>query len=344
MNIIDSKLPIRFLGFGRAWPKKSLSNIDLLRMNPDCQNWSEKKLELMSTRITQEIGFTNRNWAHIPATPFMPDEPTTESLALEATQKALLSQKNVDLFIHGTTTTRRYSGSQAASIMGQLGISCPAYETKAGCSTSLATMHMAYGFLSMGYSNVLVSVAETMSKVIHPQRRDDWFGMADGAATIWIEKSEASRAHATVVKSFFSTQGKLVDLYTTPADLPPRTEAIENFGYCLSGDALALRAHAKEHYLEMLKNFLPSASERQSIDWIVPHQVSRSLTEEVKRDANISGELLWSADRFGNLGGSAVLFTLAEALENKVFKSKDRVLLMSVGGGLSFACQLLEFL
>lgn len=343
MNIIEPKLPIRFLGFGRAWPKKSFSNIDLLRMNPDCKDWSEKKLELMSARITQEIGFTNRNWAHIPATPFTPDEPTTESLAFEATARALNAKTNVELFIHGTTTTRRYSGSQASSIMGQLGISCPAYETKAGCSTSLATLHMAYGFLSMGYPNVLVSVAETMSKVIHPQRRDDWFGMADGAATIWLEKANASQAQAIVLKSFFSTQGKLVDLYTTPADLPPRKEALENFGYCLTGDALALRAHAKEHYLEMLKNFLATPQDRQSIKWIVPHQVSRALTEEVKREADISGELLWSADRFGNLGGSAVLFTLAEALENKVFRPKDRVLLMSVGGGLSFACQLLEF-
>ena len=346
MKIIEPQLYFRFIGFGRAWPQgPARTNKELLKMNPAFAEASDLKLKLLSDRISQEIGFTQRYLSHFPGTPFDDSEETTESLGLKATRQAVGSRaQDIELFIHGTTTTRRYTGSQASSIMGSLEVVCPSYETKAGCSTSLACLHMAFSMLQFGYRNVLITTAETMSKVAHPDKRDDWFGMADGSGSVWLEKAEPDQAQVKVLKTFFSSNGKLVDLYTTPADLPPRQEGIDKKGYFLDGNALELRGHAKAHYIQMLNELLPTAADKKSLRWVVPHQISRTLTEEVKKEVGFSGELLWSAHEFGNLGGSSVVFTLAEALEKQVFQKGDRVLLMSVGGGLSFACQLWEFL
>ena len=345
MKIIEPHLHFRFIGFGRAWPEgPAVSNMDLLKTHPTFKDFGETKLRMMSDRIAKEIGFSTRYLSHMPGTPFKSTEETTETLATKATRQAVGSKaQDIEVFIHGTTTTRRYAGSQASSIMGSLDVVCPAYETKAGCSTSLACLHMAYSMLNFGYKNVLVTTAETMSKVAHPEKRDDWFGMADGAGSVWIEKSDEKNAQVKVLKSLFSTNGKLVDLYTTPGDLPPRQEEIDKNGYFLNGNAQVLRQHAKEHYLKMLNALLPTEAEKKSIRWIVPHQISRVLSEEVKKEVGFEGEFLWSADKFGNIGGSSVIFTLAEGLENGIFKSGDRVLLMSVGGGLSFAAQLWDF-
>lgn len=55
--------------------------------------------------------------------------------------------------------------------------------------------------------------------------------------------------------------------------------------------------------------------------------------------AGLTAELVWSADRVGNLGGTSVLFSLAEAWERRTFEPGDEILMMSVGGGLSYAMQ-----
>src|SRR6185503_3112834 len=88
-----------------------------------------------------------------------PDEETSELLALEAARRALGGHSGAELqaFIHGTTTTSRYTGSQAAAILGRLDSHASAWELKAGCSTSLASLHLAVALLGSGYDNVLVS-------------------------------------------------------------------------------------------------------------------------------------------------------------------------------------------
>ena len=345
MKVIESHLDIRFIGFGTARPKgPGFSNADLLKRNPATKDWGETKIGLMAKRIEDELGFKHRYFSHFPGDAFAHEtEESTESLALEATKAAVGARvTEIEAFVHGTTTSRRFAGSQAASIMGSFGHVCPAYETKAGCSTSLAALHMGQALLKFGYKNVLVSGAETLSKVIDPARRDDWFGLADGAASIWMENSSPADAHVRVLKSFFSTRGEHVDLYTTSGILPPRREDVDAGGFSLRGDGLALGALSKKHYVDMLKTLLPTEEERRSIRWIVPHQVSRRLIDDVVGELKIGGEILWSADRIGNIGGSSILYTLSEALEKNTFKKGDRILLASVGGGLSFAGQVWE--
>ena len=97
------------------------------------------------------------------------------------------------LLIHGTTTTSRYTGSQAAAILGRLGVVAPAYDVKAGCSTSLAALHMAVAFLRCRLSRTWRSAcAETLSRVMHPDVRETWFGLADGGAALWMDRDEAA--------------------------------------------------------------------------------------------------------------------------------------------------------
>jgi 3-oxoacyl-[acyl-carrier-protein] synthase-3 len=51
-------------------------------------------------------------------------------------------------------------------------------------------------------------------------------------------------------------------------------------------------------------------------------------------------EVIWDADRVGNIGGSSILYSLANALKGDRLNGSGDMLLMSVGGGLSFAGQL----
>ena len=335
-------LSIKIEGVGRAWPEGApISNVDIFKHHPETQDKPEKFLEELAERVGRAYGFRQRYMTRKPwGKPNPAKEESSESLSCRAVKEILdkYPKYKPDAFLLGSTTTRRYTGSQATSVLGKFGLEAPAYEIKAGCSTSLASLHLAQALMKQGYDSVLVSCAETLSKVVHPEIRETWFGLGDAGAAIAIKKVK-TKGHFKILRSTYSTDGSLVDLYTTPGDLPPTKEILETHGYALVGDGAKLKEYAKTRYLEMVQAML-TKKERASLKWIIPHQVNRLLTEEVIQETGLSGEVLWDSDVFGNVGGTSILFTLAKAIEEKRFKKNDTIFFMSVGGGLSFASQL----
>ncbi len=343
MKILSPDLKVKIRGYGRSWPSVAYTNLDLLKLNPDTHDKPEALLAGLAEKIQSKWGFHKRFLSQKPGTVADDSAETSESLALKATEAALKSRgcKTPDIFIHGTTTTRRYTGSQATSILGKLKLQIPAYEIKAGCSTSIASLHLAQSMLTAGYESVLVSCAETLSKVMHPDVRETWFGLADGGASVWMEKVDSVKdSDFTILKSGYSTDGTYVDMYTTTGNLPPRVEDVTSNKFALNGDSSQLKDLSKERYLEMINQILPEAKDRSRLKWLISHQVNLGLINEINSEMQMQPQMVWSASEFGNIGGSSVLFSLAQALEENTFKSGDEILLMSVGGGLSFACQL----
>ncbi|MGZ3712954.1 MAG: 3-oxoacyl-ACP synthase III family protein [Bdellovibrionota bacterium] len=345
MKVLKPNLIVKVEGVGRSWPDGApLSNAELLKHHPETSDKPEALLQELGKRVARAYGFELRYMTRKPWDKANhKNEESSESLSKKAV--AQLLEKNPgfkpEAFLLGSTTTRRYTGSQATSVLANFGLEIPAYELKAGCSTSLATLHLSQALLAQGYESVLVSCAETLSKVVHPGVRDTWFGLADAGAAVGLRKvTERSSGDFEILKSVYSTDGTLVDLYTTPGDLPPTAQELAENGFSLTGDASQLKDHAKKRYLEMIEAMLPSKADRESVNWIICHQVNRMLTDEVIKETGLAGELIWDADKFGNLGGTSVLFSLAHAIEQKRFNKGDKIFFMSVGGGLSFAAQL----
>ncbi|AGC42919.1 3-oxoacyl-(acyl-carrier-protein) synthase III [Myxococcus stipitatus DSM 14675] len=341
MRVLEPRMGIRVLGHGRALPgDRPISNEELLALDPEQHERSARTLAALARKVTSRLGFSQRHLSRLPGAPPSEAEETSESLALAAARRALGEHAGVDVqtFIHGTTTTGRYTGSQAAAILGRLGSQASAWEVKAGCSTSLASLHLALALLAGGHANVLVSCAETLSKVMNPNLKETWFILADGGAALWLERASVS-PDFEVRKCLYATDGALVDLYTTPGRLPPDRSTLEAGGYAMAGDGTRLREEALRRYLEMLGAMFPGGRGLKDIRWVVAHQINRKLIEQVLEVGGLGARLVWSADRVGNVGGASVLFSLSEALEQDLFQPGDDVLLMSVGGGLSFAMQ-----
>lgn len=343
-------LNIRIAGAGLALPAgRTWSNIDLLKRHPDTAAKSERLHEEFAKKIELVYGPKTRHFSHFPGEEFRDDEETSESLALRASSHALEAARGVtpEFLILGSTSSCRYSGSQAAAVSGKLGLECPAYETKSGCSTTLFSLQMAIALFSMGCRSGVVTCAETLSKVIDPKNREAWFGFADGGAAVVIEKigdetTGDNRGVFRVEQICSSTEGQYVDLYTTRGQMPPRKAALEQGLYYIGGDAQEIKDLAVERYLKMIRALLPTAAARKGIRWILTHQVNRQITDFVVGAAELSGEVIWSARDIGNIGGASILYTLSDCIEKNLFRSGDRILLMSVGGGLSYAAQVWE--
>ncbi|KTC80485.1 3-oxoacyl-ACP synthase III family protein [Legionella cherrii] len=346
MEILSPNIRFDITAASRVLPNSPpVTNLDILKNFPRTSSHSLSFLEKFAEKIGEEFGFYSRYWCHKPWESLDKSRAlTSESLATEAVQKlfAQFTPSKIHAFLLGSTTNKRFTGSQAAAVLGSLGLDAPAYDLKTGCSTSLSTLHLAYALMALGYSNILVSCAETLSKVIDPENEKTWIGLADGAAALFMEKKETGAF--TIEKTFFSTEGKYVEAFTTQGVFPPTQEQIDTIGYHLIGDESLMKELAYVKYKQMLAHLLPTEEDREAITWIIPHQVNRKLiTHLLEENQIINKSIIWDSDTIGNLGGASVLYSLARAVEEKIFDRPGKILMMSVGGGLSYAAQVLQF-
>lgn len=155
---------------------------------------------------------------------------------------------------------------------------------------------------------------------------------------------KVKRVHFLLKRPFFSTEGKYVDAFTTQGVFPPTQEQLDTIGYHLVGDETLMKELAYNKYKHMLAHLLPTEEDRKSITWIIPHQVNRKLITQVLQEHHMMNKtIIWDADLIGNIGGASILYSLARAVEEKIFDRSGKILLMSVGGGLSYAGQILQF-
>lgn len=347
MDILQPNARFNITAASRVLPDtKPITNLEILQNFPRTADKSPAFLEKFAEKIGEEFGFYTRYWCHKPWESLDASrELTSESLATDAVKKLLASddiKKSIHAFLLGSTTNKRFTGSQAAAVLGALKIDAPAYDLKTGCSTSLSTLHLAYALMAAGYKNILVSCAETLSKVIDLENEKTWIGLADGAAALLLEQAEAGAFSAE--KSFFSTDGQYVDAFTTQGVFPPTKEQIDSVGYHLVGDETLMKELAHAKYSQMITNLLPTEQDRKEITWIIPHQVNRKLIDQVLYENQISNKtIIWDSDTIGNIGGASILYTLARAVEEQIFDRPGKILLMSVGGGLSYAAQVLQY-
>ncbi|HHS8487552.1 TPA: 3-oxoacyl-ACP synthase III family protein [Legionella anisa] len=346
MEILHPRIRFDITAASRALPDSPpITNLEILQNFPRTSGHALSFLEKFAEKIGEEFGFYSRYWCHKPWESLDNSrELTAESLATEAVQKlfADYDSKKIHALLLGSTTNKRFTGSQAAAVLGSLGIDAPAYDLKTGCSTSLSTLHLAYALMALGYTNVVVSCAETLSKVIDPENEKKWIGLADGAAALLMEKKETGAF--AVEKTFFSTEGKYVEAFTTQGVFPPTKEQIDTIGYHLVGDESLMKELAYAKYKQVLDHLLPTEEDRKNITWIIPHQVNRKLITQVLQEYQMSHKaIIWDSDTIGNIGGASVLYSLARAVEEKIFDRPGKILMMSVGGGLSYAGQVLQF-
>jgi 3-oxoacyl-[acyl-carrier-protein] synthase-3 len=347
VRILEPNLPLKMISTNTHVGGKRYSNLDIINLNPACQKLTEKAKESLSNRIIKEYGIEYRYMNRAPGITVdtLKDEVLGEDLASKSVIDCFneSDESHVDFFVHGTTTPSRFTGIESTHILSQINQFCPYVEMKAGCSTSLASMYTGIMGLLAGHENVMINCSETMSKVLNPDVPETWFGGGDGSATLWLKKEMEENSDFKVKAMVYGSDGRHVNTYTTHGSLPPNKEDIDNGDYTLKGDGVALFANSLEYYVKMLTE-LDKKIDLTTIDYIIPHQVNLKLIVTLmKKYPKIeNAKLIMDAREIGNIGGSSILYSLAKASKENTFEKGSKVLMMSVGGGLSYCAQIWE--
>ncbi len=334
---------ITFSGWGTAFPALELDNEEVIRRLPSTfssgRELDAERIAFLADGFRENSGVSRRAWAHLVGQPLdHANEATSATLGAEALRRALevakLDPKELSLVTVATSTPHRMTSTVSADIAARVGADCAAFDSRAGCASSLLALTTASHYVSGGAEHVAVIGAECFSKIIPQDSKVASLSLGDGAGALIV-----SRGKGSLVSAYHRTDGTLGKLVSTSGALPPVAEDIARGGFVMSGDADELLSAIPGKYEEALASVLRDAA--GPIDWYVPHQTSIPLIRKFASRVAAKHAFI-NVEKHANIGAAGTIVALAEALAAGHIGSGTRVLSAAVGGGMSWGSALYE--
>ena len=274
---------------------------------------------------------------------------TAVDLAFEAGAKLLLDTsvdiEEIDLLILVTQSPDYVLPSSACILQARLGLSksCMAFDINLGCSGFVYALSIAGGLIETGVATKgIILCADTYSKYIAKNDRTCRPIFSDGAAAIFVERSETddigpfdfgtdgSGFDKLIVKGSGSREGCLADE--------------ESYGN--------LEMHGSNVFLftmsvvpKSIKSLLKRTSKTlEDIDLIVFHQASKLVINNIIKKLSLNEDKVFiNYDSIGNTVSATIPIALKDASEQGRLKNGDTVMVVGFGVGLSWGTALINW-
>jgi 3-oxoacyl-[acyl-carrier-protein] synthase III len=287
-------------------PDRVLTNLDIKEQFPD---WNDIKYE-------KTVGIHERHIADTIETAF--DMGISACNILFERQK----KEQVDFVIYVSQSGERNVPSLACLVQSTLGLSTSigAFDIALGCSGYVYGLAVAKSLVKSGMAScVLLITTDTVSKFYDTSDVSHISLFGDGAT--------ASLITATIEKGIgefvFGTDGSGSEHLTRKDDGSLYINPVEIFNFTM------------ETVPSMIDNIIALNGQP---DYYIFHQANKFMLETLRDANNIP------ADRFyinmlsvGNTTSSTIPIALRDAVDSKLIKTYDKVLLAGFGVGLSWA-------
>ena len=308
----------RIVGTGSYLPTRILSNAELARSVDTSDEW-----------IQSMTGIRQR---HIAG-----DGESTTDMAAIAAKRALAAAGMVadaiDLIIVATITGDLVFPTTAAMVQSQIGartVGC--FDLSAACSGFVYGLAMADGMISSGKCrSALVIGAERMSKLLDWNERSTCVLFGDGAGAAVLVASDSPGIKSTSLHA----DGSAPDTLRAPSKHSPYLH--------MDGGAVfrfAVRSLVEGGQEALHANDMASGD----IDWLIPHQANLRIVETSAKKLQIEPtRVVVTVDRHANTSAASIPLALDDAVRDGRIQTGHRVLMLSVGGGFTWASCMLEW-
>ena len=299
-------------GWGTALPPKIVTNDELSLTMATSDAW-----------IRERTGIERR---HVGG--------TTAGLSIESGRKAIemagLDPREIDQLILATTTPDRTVPATSATVQGELGMRCGAYDVNAACSGFVYALVQAHGMIAMGAEKVLVIGTDTLARITDWDDRNTAILFADGSGAVVLEAVDGA--------------GQLL-AWDLDAD-----GSAERFLYCDIGEYLQM--DGKEVFRRAVRIMVDSGEKSMKaagvtadeIKLVVPHQANIRIIDAAARRLGIPMERVSTVlQDTGNTSSASVPLALAAGLEAGRVENGDLVLLVGFGAGMTAASAVLRW-
>ncbi len=313
----------QIVGVGGFLPDRIMTNQDLERLVDTSDEWIRTRTGIRERRIVAE-------------------GETTSDLAARAAEVALLrsgvAPDDVDLLLLGTTSPDHLMPSTACRTQTKLGLTCPAVDIMAACTSFIYALHHGAAAIESGRADtVLVIGAEALTRLIDFTDRTTCVLFGDGAGAVVLRAADSPGVRAIVL----GADGTGSDHLIVPAG-----------GAARPIDHDALDAHdqfLKMNGSEVFKfavRVIPRAT-LEALDasgytvddlaWLVPHQANERIIATVEERLGIDDERVYlNLANTGNTSAASIPLALDDLYTSQRLGPGDLIALVGFGAGLTW--------
>ncbi|PRX50094.1 3-oxoacyl-[acyl-carrier-protein] synthase III [Prauserella shujinwangii] len=319
-------MSIGILGTGSYLPPAVLSSIELGERLGVGEEWIVRRTKIRERRVAG------------------PDEATSD-LAARAAEFALASAGlcplDIDLIVVATSTPDQPIPATASMVQAQLGaFQAAAYDVDAVCTGFLYALVSTHALLQARPTpaRALVIGADIYSRILDYDDRRTCVLFGDGAGAVVLGPVNPGSG---LLSSVLASDGTMADYVQIPAGgsrTPTSVTTVKSRQHYFTMRGREVR--------ELATKVLPRTADEVSaaigvnvtdIDLLVPHQANGVLLDELSQALDMDGERMHrTVERYGNTGAASVPITLDEAVRHGKLHSDDLVLLLAIGGGMTW--------
>ena len=318
----------RIAGTGRYLPERVLTNRDLEKLVDTTDEW-----------IRTRTGMERR---HLAAA-----EQASSDLAIPAARVALESAncapEEIDLVVVGTTTPDLVFPNVGCMVQDALGIPpCGAFSCEAACTGWLYALSLADGLIRLGRANkALVVGVEVLSRITDWSDRSTCVLFGDGAGAVVLEPAQ----EPGMMSFILGADGSYVDILRSRA-------GVSRNPHELSDGGLAVRMKGSEVFKIAVRTMGKTVDRlleqhgltRDDIDWLIPHQANIRIIQAIGKRLSLPDEkVVLTLQDHGNTGAASIPLALDVAVRDGRIKRGQRIMMVSFGGGLTWAAGMMQF-
>jgi 3-oxoacyl-[acyl-carrier-protein] synthase-3 len=308
----------RIVGTGSDLPAQVLTNHVLAQSVDTSDAWIRARTGIRERRIAA------------------PAEQTSD-LALRAARAALdaagIAPADVDLIVVATTTPDMVFPSTACILQAKLGApGGAAFDVQAVCSGFVYALALADRLVAGGMArNALVVGAEIYSRILDWNDRATCVLFGDGAGAVVLVPAKVPG----IVSAHLHADGRHSDLLCVPGSVS---------GGMVSGtpfvrmNGQAVFKFAVNAMTEVgLEALAANGVDASAVDWLIPHQANVRIIDAAARRLGVPPErVVTTVERHANTSAASIPLALDEAVRDGRIAIGQRVLLIGVGGGLTW--------
>ncbi len=325
----------KVLGTGSYLPSEVLTNDDLV---------VKLGIDTSDTWIRERTGIGARHRA-------APGEATSDMaahaarLALEA---AGTKADELGLVIVGTVTPDMPFPAAATLLQAKIGaVNAAAFDVSAACAGSLFALSIADQYIKSGAARrVLIVGAELLTRIVDWTDRGSCvlFGDAAGAMVLGPEE----RDDRGILSTHLRTDGNQAGILCIPGggSAKPFSQGV------LDAREMLVRMNGREVYktaVRQLEAICREALEKNhlgtgDVDHVIAHQANLRILEAVMKRLEIPlAKCHLNIEQVGNTSSASVPLTLDQASRAGKLRDGQLVLMMAIGGGMSWGSALLRW-
>ncbi len=279
---------------------------------------------------------------------------TALDLAEQAALKLLkdINKKEIDFVLLCTQSPDYFLPTSACILQDRLGLSnnCGALDFNLGCSGYVNGLALAKGLLASKIAhNIILIVAETYSKHMHPGDRANRAIFGDAAAATLVNsqsfhigefvlKTDGSGYKELIVKNGGFRNKSIIDvpefeygMGNTTSDAYLYMNGPSIFNFTINNIPKLVKKTAAKNQMEL-----------SDIDYFIFHQANKFMLDYLRRKTKIepSKFCIDIADT-GNTVSSTIPIALKNAITSGMVKPGDKIMLVGFGVGLSWGATII---